>query len=249
MATRHASVPGRRMRVAVVAVLAAAGFASAATVVYVALGRDDGRGSASSADDAASSPGSTVSPGAGVSPSTGSSPSPTGSPSPSGSGITSTVDKLLLAGVSAAPGGGLSIASGPTLDSTGLLRTICGTATPSDALLISSVRRTLAGSGDLVVTEKRGVYRPGGVAKLLAEASRTTCGGRVSPVAGLPQYPKGSVLMRSRHGAKATAYVVAPTSPSSAVFLEIDSRSENAIVTALFGAVPGILADAVSDAP
>ena len=109
--------------------------------------------------------------------------------------------------------------------------------------MTSTLKGSRAG-GSVTVVQSQAVYAKGGVAALLAEAARSSCVDTGDP---LPNYPKGSVLLRGR-GDPAEAYLVAPTSASTAIFLKTSSDAEDAVVDTLFSVVPGLVSAAEAKA-
>jgi hypothetical protein len=124
---------------------------------------------------------------------------------------------------------------------------ICGGPAASDKLVLSAVTSTLTGTragAAVTILASQAVYKSGGVNALLAEAKKSGCVEVGDP---LPNYPKGSVLLRGQ-GSTSEAYLVTPTSASTALYLKTSSKAEDAVVDTLFGVVPGLVADAQAKA-
>jgi hypothetical protein len=176
----------------------------------------------------------------------------TGSPTASGTATSATRDPKLAKldkqltrsqpGVSGFKQSGTRLGLGPNG-----FAPICGGPAASDKLVLAAASSTLTGTragGSVTIQQSRAVYRSGGVAALLAEAARSGCVDRSDP---LPNYPKGSVLFRGR-GNSSEAYLVTPTSSSTALYLKASSQAEDAVVDTLFSVVPGLISDAQAGA-
>ena len=124
---------------------------------------------------------------------------------------------------------------------------ICGGPAASDKLVLGAVSSTLTGTqagGAVTILQSQAVYKSGGVTALIAEAKKAGCVDTGDP---LPNYPKGSVLLRGR-GSTSEAYLVTPTSASTALYIKASSKAEDAVVETLFGVVPGLVAEAQAGA-
>jgi hypothetical protein len=170
---------------------------------------------------------------------------PTASVSPTRDPKLATLDSKLATGQ---PGAGGFSSSKPVV---GLgpkgFAPICGGPAASDKLVLAAVTSTLKGSragGSVTIVQSQAVYSKGGVSALLSEAARASCAD-TSP--SLPNFPKGTVLLRGR-GSAGEAYLVAPTSASTAVFIKASSTAEDAVVDTLFSVVPGLISQAESNA-
>lgn len=196
--------------------------------------------------DVAGAPSATGSPAAGATtPSAAPSGTPSATATPSRDPKLASLDQKLATGQ---PGAGGFKAGKPVL---GLgpkgFAPICGGPAASDKLVLAAVSSTLKGSrqgGSVTIVQSQAVYAKGGVSALLAEAGKAGCVDAGDP---LPNYPKGSVLLRGR-GSDGEAYLVTPTSASTALFIKATSDSEDAVVSTLFEVVPGLIAQAQSNA-
>jgi hypothetical protein len=202
---------------------------------------DDRSGADVAGAPSASAPASTGPTTPSAVPSTG----PTGSATPSRDPKLATLDRKLATGQ---PGAGGFTSSKPVvgLGAKGFAP-ICGGPAPSDKLVLAAVTSTLTGSragGSVTIVQSQAVYTSGGVSTLLAEAAKAGCVDAGDP---LPNYPKGSVLLRGR-GATAEAYLVTPTSASTALFIRASSPAEDAVVDTLFTVVPGLVSQARANA-
>lgn len=139
-------------------------------------------------------------------------------------------------------------AADPTFHTSGFAP-LCGPGSRgAPEYLVGFVTRNLTGGRagtPVTILQSEAVYRPGGVQALLDESMGVYCAGYVDAPPGSPE---GSVLLRGRVGGMVVAYLVAPTSARTALYIEASAASDDAISDVVATVMPGLIADARSDA-
>jgi hypothetical protein len=140
------------------------------------------------------------------------------------------------------------VAADPTYHASGFAP-LCGSESRgAPEYLVGFVSRNLTGTRagvPVTILQSEAVYRRGGVQALLAESTGVFCAGYVDAPPGSPE---GSVLLRGRAGGKVIAYLVAPTSARTALYVEASAVSDDAITAVVDTVLPGLIADAQRDA-
>jgi hypothetical protein len=139
-------------------------------------------------------------------------------------------------------------AADPTFHTSGFAP-LCGPGSRgAPEYLVGFVTRNLTGGRagtPVTILQSEAVYRPGGVQALLDESMGVYCAGYVDAPPGSPE---GSVLLRGRVGGMVVAYLVAPTSARTALYVEASAATDDAISDVVATVMPGLIADARSDA-
>jgi hypothetical protein len=171
----------------------------------------------------------------------------TARPTAASSPMPSQIARRMAAALSPVSRLGLDAAD-PTFHTSGFAP-LCGSESRgAPEYLVGFVTRVLTGTraGEPVtIVQSEAVYRPGGVEALLAESTGVFCAGYVDAPPGSPE---GSVLLRGRAGGTVIDYLVAPTSARTALYVEASAASDDAISDVVNNVLPGLIADARSDA-